>query len=114
MGIDFIRSRAHDFSRSWDRHRVDLATRSLFTRDPACLPRSAVATLTSPRTIPLGSVLIVRCDNIGLTVYDELTPVAQFSNPPPDMVSAIRESGGCAKGEVTAIHGSTLLEISIC
>jgi len=34
MGVDFIRERAQGFTRSWDRHRIDLSTRSLFTRDP--------------------------------------------------------------------------------
>lgn len=113
MGVDFIRERAQGFTRSWDRHRVDLATRSLFTRDPGCLPRAAIATTSTMRTILPGTVLIVRWEHGGLVAYEELTPVARFVDPPPEVISSIRECGGCAKGEVTVVHDPNLLEIAI-
>jgi hypothetical protein len=113
MGLDFIRERAQGFIRSWDRHQVELATRSLFTRDPACLPRAAIATTLITQIIPPGTILIVRCEQGGLVAYDELTPVARFVDPPQEVVCAIRECGGCAKGEVTVVHDASLLEIAI-
>lgn len=112
MGVDFIRERAHDFTRCWDRHRIELAERSLFTEDPECLPRAAIAKTSRP--VQAGTVLIVRCESGGLVGYDELTPVAWFVEPPADMVSSIRECGGCAKGEVAAIYDTNLVEITTC
>lgn len=114
MGVDFIRERAKAFTRSWDRHRIELATRSLFTRDPVCVPRAALASTTTPRTISPGTIVVVRAENGGLVAYHELTPVAEFVDPPPDMALAIDKSGGCAKGEVTVVYTPTLLEITLC
>jgi len=110
MGVDFIRSRAKKFTRSWDENRVELAKRSLFTRDPAYLPRTAIAT-TSAAVVP-GTVLILRLENGTLVGYKDITPVAYFVSPPADYVSAIQEHGGCAEGEVTSAHDS-ILEIAI-
>ena len=33
MGADFIRKAAKTFTKSWDRHRLDLATPTLFTTE---------------------------------------------------------------------------------
>jgi hypothetical protein len=110
MGVDFIRARAKTFTRSWDQGRIELAKRTLFTCDPAYLPRTAIAT-TSAAIVPR-TILIVRWENGTLVGYHELTPVAYFVSPPADLVSAIQEHGGCAEGEVTSVHDSTV-EIAI-
>ncbi len=110
MGVDFIRARAKTFTRSWDNGRVEVAKRSLFTREPTFLPRTAIAT-TSEEIVP-GTILIVRWENGALVGYRELTPVAYFVSPPADLVSAIQEHGGCAAGEVTSVHDS-IVEVAI-
>ena len=111
MGLDFIRARAKAFTRCWDANRVELARRSLFTRDPTSLPRTAIAT-TSAAVVP-GTILIVRPENGTLVGYDGMIAVARFVSPPADWVSAIQERGGCAEGEVTAVH-ELIAEIAIC
>lgn len=114
MGVDFIRERARGFVRSWDSARVELATRTLFTSDPSCRPRAAIASCSASRPVLPGTVWVVRCENGGLVAYEELTQVARFVDPPPELVAAVGGCGGCATGEVIEVYSPSLLEIAIC
>lgn len=112
MGLDFIRQRAKAFKRGWDQHRVSLATPTLFSVDPECAPRTAVAKLHAP--LDPGSSMLVHADPRGLTGYQGHTPVAVFVDPPADVVAAVRRSGGYAEGLVVSIAGDRVAEVALC
>lgn len=112
MGLDFIRERAKSFRKSWDRHRIELCQRSLFTKDPEGVPRTALA--RTREFINSDSSLLVRAERGGLVGYQRLTPVAVFVDPPSDLVDAVLEAGGYAEGQVVAEHDENVAEIAIC
>lgn len=112
MGLDFIRQRAKPFNRCWDRHALELAERTLFSRDPDMRPRTAVA--RTSRRLSADERVLVRCEAEGLTAYDGPTRVAIFVAPPPDLVAVIRETGGFAEGRVVADHGNDVVEVELC
>jgi len=111
MGLDFIRQRAKVFVRAWDHHRVSLATPSLFTVDPECAPRTAVARLNCP--MEPGASMVVHADGRGLTGYRGHTPVAVFPSPPADIVAAVRRSGGYAEGRIVSTAGDRVAEVAL-
>lgn len=112
MGLDFIRQRAKAFKRAWDRHRISLTTPTLFSVDPECAPRTAVATLDSE--LKPGSRMLVRAHPRGLTGYQGHTPVAVFVDPPADVVAAVRRSGGHAEGRVVSTIDDHIAEVALC
>lgn len=112
MGLDFIRQKAPSFTKSWDRHRIELCQRSLFTRDPELESRTALAR-TRPG-IGADAAMLVRVEEAELIGYRGLTRVAEFVDPPPDLVQAVREAGGYAEGQVVALHEGNVAEIALC
>ena len=67
MGLDFIRQRAKTFTRSWDRHRLSLRERTLFSKDPEDSPRTAIARLA--RELEPGATILVCAEDAGLSAY---------------------------------------------
>jgi hypothetical protein len=115
MGIEFIRTRAKTFKKSWDRHRVSLATPTLFTQQPVCAARTAAADLTGCATLQKGDTVIVQLNGTRLVAMRGLSEAAYFTDPPPELVSAVRESYGVARGTVEQINTiAGVAEISIC
>lgn len=112
MGLDFIRQRAKVFKRGWDYHRLSLATPTLFSVDPECAPRSAVAKLDS--SLEPGASMLVRADQHGLTGYQGHARVAVFVDPPADVVAAVQRSGGYAEGRVVSTAGDRVAEVALC
>lgn len=112
MGLDFIRQKAPSFTKSWDRHRIALCQRSLFTRDPELRSRSALA--RTQARLGAGDAMLVRADGTGLVGYSGLTPVAEFVDPPPDLVDAVRATGGYAEGKVVSVYDGNVAEIALC
>lgn len=112
MGLDFVRHKAASFTKSWDRGRIALCQRSLFTKDPEMGSRTALARMHG--TVSADSAMLVRVDGMGLAGYDGLTRVASFVAPPPDLVAAVRETGGCAAGTVVAVYDGNVAEIALC
>ena len=115
MGAEFIRKAAPTFKKSWDQQRVELATADLFTQQPSCAARTAVADIVGNATLQQGDVITVQATDAGLVAMRGLNVVARFTNPQPKLTSAVRESCGVAKGTVEQIHQiSGVAEISIC
>ncbi len=50
MGIDFIRKAAPSFRKGLDRRRIELATPTLFTQEPASVPRAYAARLRGDKS----------------------------------------------------------------
>jgi hypothetical protein len=115
MGIDFTSKCAKSFKKSWDRHRVSLATPTLFTQQPTCLARTAAADIANGVTLQRGETVTVQLCGTNLVAMRGLSPVANFVDPSPDLVSAIQESFGVARGTVEQINNiAGMVEISVC
>ncbi|MXY58724.1 MAG: hypothetical protein F4Y41_20465 [Gammaproteobacteria bacterium] len=112
MGLDFIRQRAKAFTRSWDRHRLSLRKRDLFSRDPEDSPRTAIARVA--RELEPGVTILVCAEDAGLSGYEGRTRVASFVDPPPDLVRFVHDGGGYAKGTVLSVAEGAVAEIAIC
>lgn len=111
MGLDFIRERAASFTKRWDRDRIELCQRTLFTKDPELGSRTALARTRG--AISTGAPLLVRTEGGGLVGYKGLTPVAVFVDPPADLVDGVRDAGGCAEGRIVAAHDDNVAEIAL-
>lgn len=115
MGVDFIRKCAKTFRKSWDQHRVDLATRDLFTREPLCISRAVLAKDLGVGRLTPGMPVTIRVDDSGLVALNETVAVARLIRPAPSLIAAIQDGGGYASGVVGPKQGqSDVIEITIC
>lgn len=115
MGAELVEKATPSFKKSWDKARTTLATADLFTRspDPAC--RTAIADI-------LGSARLERGDRLTIEVQGEMliarrgnSDVARFNNPASEIVQAVKDSCGVAKGTVEQVHAlASVAEISLC
>ena len=104
MGVDFLKSKARSFTKGWDRSRVELSRRTLFTREPDCLATGAVAKVIGPGTLVPGDRVLVRAERDQLVVVCDLAVRAVFVRPPESLVRRISESGGYANGQIEVAH----------
>ena len=115
MGVEFIRKSAKTFKKSWDWHRVSLATPTLFTQQPVCGARTAAADIANGTTLQQGEAVTVQLNGTDLVALRGLSEVAYFIQPSPQLVSAVQESYGVARGTVEQINNiAGVVEISIC
>lgn len=115
MGSDFIEKATPSFKKSWDRHRVELETSDLFTQEPTCTMRTATAESIGEVQLKVGDNLIVEIRDGSLIAMQGNSPVAQFDAPPQEIVEAVENSCGIAKGRVDQVNNlSGVMEISLC
>lgn len=115
MGAEFLKKTRNTNAKSLDKGRARLATPDLFTRTPDDQPRSAVAKINTGAALSHGEKVIVESDGKSLSAVIGHKTVATFANPPADVVSAISNSGGVAKGEVSKINPiSKTADIKLC
>jgi hypothetical protein len=115
MGVEFIRKSAKTFKKSWDWHRVSLATPTLFTQQPTCVARTIAADMASGASLQTGEAVTVQLSGTDLVAMRGLSEVAYFVDPPLDVVSAVQESYGVASGTIEQINNiAGIVEISIC
>ena len=113
MGIDFIRKAAPSFRKGLDRRRIELATPTLFTHEPASVPRAYAAQLRGDKSLAIGEKLGVRLD--GQNVLGGLDLVAVFKSPTAELKRALSASFGEACGTVQAVHSAArIAEITVC
>ena len=115
MGADFIERATPTFKKKWDRARMELATADLFTKEPSCKARTAVAEIINGTQLSVGDQLTVEVQDESLVARRGNHEVARFENPPPILVQAVEESCGIAKGTVEQVHEvANVAEISLC
>lgn len=115
MGADFVEKATPTFKKSWDRARLALATADLFTNAPSSAARTAAAEIIGNARLEVGDRLTVDCDDGVLVARRGNNDVARFANPPPDLVQAVADSCGEAKGTVEQVHElARMAEISLC
>lgn len=115
MGAEFLRNSRKTNVKNIDRGRARLATPTLFTQTPEDQPRCAVAKMSPDSSLKCGDAVIVEQKNGGLVAMRGQSVVAKFSNPPSDIVSAIKKGVGVAKGKIRKINPiSKTVDIAIC
>jgi hypothetical protein len=115
MGVDFIRQRAKSFRKLWDRHRLELTTKDLFSREPDCITRGAVARVLGSDRVEEGTPLLLVVQGETLVAMREMRPVAVLVRPPASLLTLIEESGGYADGRVEGPSpAANLIQITIC
>ena len=115
MGADFIRKAAKSFTKSWDRHRLALATPTLFTIGPTCASRSVAADIIDGVALLEGERLTVQTVNGQTVALRGLSTVAVIKNPSADIAAALDAACGIAQGTVEHIHKlSGVADISLC
>lgn len=115
MGSDFIEKATPSFKKSWDRHRVELEKSDLFTKQPTCAARTATARIIGKVQLRVRDNLIVEIRDGSLIVMQGNSPVAQFDAPPQEIMEAVKDSCGIAKGTVEQVYNlSGMVDISLC
>jgi len=115
MGLDFIRRAARSFHKGLDRRRIELATPTLFTQQPASAPRTYAANLRSGQTLTAGEKLGVRLDGQQVLAMRGLDPVATINSPPAELMDALSASYGEACGVVQEVYDiAHVAEITVC
>jgi len=115
MGVDFIRKTAPSFRRSLDRRSVALRTPKLFTRDIPVVSRTARANICHSATMAPGEKVLLRLNGQKLVAQRDNLIVAEFSNPPAELLNQIQCGAGVGEGEVKSVNPlSETVEIGIC
>jgi hypothetical protein len=105
MGVAFIEKATPTFKKSWDRARVALATADLFTRAPNCAAGTAAADIVGNSTFHVGDHVTVEPQGRGLVALRGNVEVARFTSPSAQLLKAVIDSCGIAKGTVKQVHG---------
>ena len=116
MGNDFIRKAAPIFKKSWDRHKVKLATPDLFTEQLENSSRTMIADIFGRCQLEVNEQVTVQMSNDGeLIAMKGLSKVANFIEPPSEIIEAVRKSHGVASGTVKKVHGiANMVDICLC
>jgi hypothetical protein len=115
MGADFIRKAAKTFTKSWDRHRLDLATPTLFTTEPSCVASTVAADIVDGVTLREKERLTVQTLNGQLVALRGLSTVAVINKPSAEIAAALDAACGIAQGTVEHVHTlSGVADISLC
>lgn len=115
MGAEFIRSAAKTFVKSWDHGRRMLGTADLFTRQPTSAAASAPFDLGRLVELHPGDVVTVEKSGDCLVARSGLSEVGRNIHPPAELLRAVDQSCGVAKGTVEIVHSvAGVAEISLC
>ena len=115
MGSEWERKRAQGFKKRLDKKLVELGTPNLFTQQPERAPRVAAADIADGASVKAGQDLLIQRIGNRLAVMCGLQEVGQLSKPHSEIISAVENSFGVAKGVVRVFHQeASIAEISRC
>ena len=115
MGLDFIQKAAKSFHKGLDRSRIELGTPDFFTRRPNREPRAYAAKIRANTQLTLGEDLCVRFQNANVVAQRGMDIVADFVEPPMELIEALEDSFGEACGTVREVYDiGDVAEISVC
>jgi hypothetical protein len=115
MGAEFIRQAAGAFVKRWDHGRRMLGTADLFTRQPTSAAASAVFELSPAAQLCPGNRVTVEKLGDCLVARSGLSEVGRNLHPPAELLLAVDQSCGVAKGTVEIVHSvAGVAEISLC
>ncbi len=114
MGSEELKKRRRTHDKYIDRQRVALATPDLFTRTPEDQPRSCVAFIEPGVAVDVGDSFIVEPAESGMLGRRGNSVALVFSQPPLDILDAVRGGAGAATGKVVRVNRlSRTVEVTI-
>ena len=115
MGADFLDKATPTFKKSFDRARTKLATADLFTREPTANARTCAADIIGDASFAIGDHVVLEKFENRLIGRQGTREVLKISRPPAELVNAIENSSGVAKGIIQSIHQlAGVVELSTC
>jgi hypothetical protein len=115
MGAEFIRHAAKSFVKRWDHGRRTLATADLFTLQPNSAAASAPFEVMDGTDLHAGDRVTVERSGDHLVARHGLSEVARNPRPSAELLKAVDDSCGIAKGTVDVMHNvAKVAEISLC
>jgi len=115
MGADFLDKATPTFKKSFDRARIKLATADLFTREPTANARTCAADIIGDASFAVGDHVVLEKSANRLIGRRGTREVLTISSPPSELVNAIENSSGVAKGIVKSVHQlAGVVELSTC
>ena len=115
MGAEFIRRAARTFVKSWDHGRRMLGTADLFTLQPDAAAPSAPFELGGSSELHAGEKVTVEKLGNCLVARRGLSEIGRNLHPPAELLRAVDQSCGVAKGTVETVHQvAGVAEISLC
>ncbi len=110
MGVDFIAGKKN-FQKGWDREEALLNCSDLFRVQPTSKARQIEGELREQASAEVAEELIIRRLEDGSVVACRMNQViADFPNPPSDIVTALEASNGVACGTIenVGLFGGTI------
>ena len=104
MGLDFLRRTAKSSRKAWNNGKSDLSNPTLFAGQPECQTRTVLADADDNSKPCTGEAVTLHMDEQGILVVREKTRIGKVGNPPPDLIDAMRNAGGCALGHIRQVH----------
>jgi hypothetical protein len=104
MGLDFLRRTAKASRKAWSNGRSDLSNPTLFSHAPSCQTRTVLADADDDAKLSCGEAVTLHMDEQGILVVREKTRIGRVCSPPPDLVAAMRDAGGCALGSIRQVN----------
>lgn len=115
MGAEWERKRAEGFRKGRDQRLIQLGTPDLFTQKPERAPRVAVADIAEGMFVEVGDGLIIQKLGNRIALMAGLREVGYLTQPPSEIIAAMENSFGYAKGIVRVFHReASIAEISVC
>jgi len=115
MGVDFLRRSAPSFRKGIDRHRILLATPTLFSRQPVACARRYAALCADGENLTVGEELCLHHECGMVQALRGLTHVATLYDPPSELLDQLVNCGGEAAGMVEVVHEiSGYAELTVC
>jgi hypothetical protein len=104
MGAEELTKRRQSHDKYIDRRRVELATPDLFTQMPENQSRSCVGTLIGDAAVSVGESLVIEAADNSLLARRGNSIVLTISDPPVDVLTAVRTGAGVASGTVQHVY----------
>jgi hypothetical protein len=104
MGLDYIRAQTgKPWRKRWDGGLDRLKAPTLLDLTMSEASRVVTAQLDPAARVKVGDTLIVQSAGDGLVVSDGLRSIGRIANPTSEMTTAVRDSGGYARGELRRV-----------
>lgn len=104
MGLDFLRRTAKSSKKAWNHGKADLSNPTLFSGQPECQTRTVLADADDGAKPCAGEPVTLHLEEQGILLVRERTRIGKVGNPPPDVLNAIRNAGGCALGHISQVN----------
>lgn len=114
MGLDFLRRTAKSSRKAWDHGKQELSNSTLFSGQPPCQTRTVLAEADDGTNPCVGETVTLHISDQDMLLVREKTPIGKVPSPPSDLVTGMRDAGGCALGHIRQVnHLSGTVDVEI-